>query len=252
MTHEEIQQLAALDAIHAASPEEAEMLRKHLEGCSDCRRVADEMTEAAALMALSIDPVAPPPQVREQILDDLRESGRAVTMERPLPPSPPRWWLVAAAIIALAFWGFTALRLRHTREEMLVLRARVNQLAAERTQLSETLAALSGSKTIELAGQAMAPTASARVFLDPAHRRAFVFFRGLPVNPAGKDYQLWIVRADQVAPQSAGVFKVDQTGNASLVVQNLPVDTLIKALAVTLERKGGVEAPTGEKYLLGS
>jgi len=253
MTHEEIQQLAALDAIQAASPEETDELRRHLAGCSECRRVADEMTEAAAMLALSVDPVAPPPRVRAELLEELRDGGRAVTMERPLPtPSPARWWLAAAALIMMAFGGFTALRLRTMREEMLELRARIDQLAAERAQLSETLSALSGSKTIELAGQAVAPNASARVFLDPAHRRAFVFFRGLPSNPADKDYQLWIIRADQVAPQSAGVFKVDPAGNASLVVQNLPVDTLIKALAVTLEPKGGVPAPTGAMYQMGS
>ena len=44
-----------------------------------------------------------------------------------------------------------------------------------------------------------------------------------------------IIRADQVKPVSAGIFDVDASGNASLIVQNLPVDTLIKALAVTLE-----------------
>ena len=48
------------------------------------------------------------------------------------------------------------------------------------------------------------------------------------------------------------MFNVDASGNASLVVQNLPVDTMIKALAVTLEPRGGVKAPTGEKYLVGS
>ncbi|HEY8133027.1 MAG TPA: anti-sigma factor, partial [Thermoanaerobaculia bacterium] len=90
------------------------------------------------------------------------------------------------------------------------------------------------------------------VFLDPSQRRAFVFFRGLPPNAGDKSYQLWIIRADQVAPQSAGVFNVDASGSASLVVQNLPVDTMIKALAVTLEPRGGVKAPTGEKYLVGS
>jgi len=36
------------------------------------------------------------------------------------------------------------------------------------------------------------------------------------------------------------------------VVQNIPVDTLIKALAVTLEPRGGVQSPTGQKYLVGS
>ena len=61
MTHEEIQQLAALDAIGSASPEEQAEIRRHVETCDECRRAAEEMNEAAALVALSADPVAPPP-----------------------------------------------------------------------------------------------------------------------------------------------------------------------------------------------
>lgn len=255
MTHEEIQLLAALDAIQAASPEEVEELHRHLAGCDECRRAADEFTEAAALFALSVEAVAPPPYVRDVLLEEMTDKGRAVTVERPLPSSAPNWWMAvaAAAILLLGLWGFTEMRVRAIREETLALRATVDQLAAEKKLLSESIASLSAAtRTIQLTGQAIAPNASARVFLDPSQRRAFVFFHGLPTNPADKSYQLWIIRADQVAPQSAGVFAVDKNGDASLVVQNLPVDTEIKALAVTLEPKGGVEAPTGEKFLVGS
>ena len=246
MTHEEIQQLAALHAISAASPEETAELRRHLATCSDCRRAADEIDEAAALIALSVDPVTPPPQVKQNVLN-----GVAAGFNR---PKPVTWWLSAAAAILLLLWGFNTMKLRQGREEARALRAEVTRLESDRAKLSATIAALSGAstRTIRLAGQAVAPTASANVFLDPAQRRAFVFFHGLPSNAQDKSYQLWIIRADQVAPQSAGVFNVDSGGNASLIVQNLPVETTIKALAVTLEPRGGVPAPTGDKYLVGS
>jgi anti-sigma-K factor RskA len=246
MTHEEIQQLAALDAISAASPEETAELRRHLQTCSDCRRAADEINEAAALIALSVDPVTPPPQVKQNVLN-----GAAAGFSR---PAPVTWWLSAAAAVLLVLWGWNAMQLRNAREEERALRDEVTRLESDREKLSATIAALSGAstRTIRLAGQAVAPAASANVFLDPAQRRAFVFLHGLPANAGDKSYQLWIIRADQVAPQSAGVFNVDVGGNASLIVQNLPVDTTIKAIAVTLEPRGGVPAPTGEKYLVGS
>jgi anti-sigma-K factor RskA len=239
MTHEEIQQLAALDAINAASPEEVVELRRHLETCDECRRVADEMNEAAALLALSTDPVTPPAEVRAKLLGSL----------------PPRitssanfqWWMAAAAVIAVVLLAWTSFELRDANNE-------IEQLKSDRARLASVLASLTGSqtRTIQLAGQEVAPKASASVFLDPSQRRAFLFFHGLPANPDDKSYQLWIIRADQVKPVSAGVFNVDASGNASLIVQNLPVDTLIKALAVTLEPRGGVQAPTGQKYLVGS
>ena len=236
MTHEEIQQLAALDAIGAATADEAAELRRHLATCADCRRAADELNEAAALLALGVDPVAPPAHVKQSVL---RNVGRASA--RPVL----QWWLSAAAAIFLVLWLWTTAQMRSARDE-------IARLKSDRDKLSATIAAMSGSRVIQLAGQEAAPRASANVFLDPSQRRAFVFFHGLPPNAQDKSYQLWIIRADQVKPQSAGVFNVDAGGNASLVVQNLPVDTMIKALAVTLEPRGGVPAPTGQKYLVGS
>ena len=235
MTHEEIQQLAALDALGAATADEAAELRRHLATCPDCRRVADDLDEAAALLALSVDPVAPPPQVRQNVLRSLPRRSRGLA---------PQWWMAAAAVL-IGLWLGTWTQLRRAREE-------IARLKSDRDKLSATVAAFNRSRVFHLAGQEIAPHSSASVFLDPSQRRAFVFFHGLPPNAQDKSYQLWIIRADQVKPQSAGVFSVDAAGNASIVVQHLPVDTLIKALAVTLEPRGGMPAPTGQKYLVGS
>jgi anti-sigma-K factor RskA len=237
MTHEEIQQLAALDAISAASPEEAAELRRHLATCDDdCRRVADEMNESAALLALAVDPVAPPAAVKQNVMRSLPRRERAPVLQ---------WWMAAAAALFLVLWLWSSAQTREAREE-------IARLRADREKLSSIVAVMSSSKVMHLAGQEISPRSSANVFLDPAQRRAFVFLHNLPPNPGDKSYQLWVIRADQVKPQSAGVFTVDANGNASLVVQNLPVDTNIKALAVTLEPRGGVPAPTGQKYLVGS
>lgn len=247
MTHEETQQIAALHALGAASQEEVAELRRHLSDCEECRNAAAELDEAAALVALSLDPVQPPSLVRANILTEIA------------PPVVPRraaspWWLRVAAAALLLLLGATAVQWMQTRSALERLDAENAGLRAEKQQLSQTIAALSasGTRTIQLAGQEIAPSANARVFLDAPHRRAFVFFSALPPHAGDKDYQLWIIRSDQVAPQSAGVFRVDQAGSASLVVENLPLDKEIKALAVTLEPKGGVPAPTGRMYLLGS
>jgi len=41
---------------------------------------------------------------------------------------------------------------------------------------------------------------------------------------------------------------VTSTGNATISIENLPVATEIKALAVTLEAKGGVAQPTNTNF----
>ena len=107
------------------------------------------------------------------------------------------------------------------------------------------------TQQIALSGQQVAPAASARVFLEPEKRRAVVFFYNLPANAKDKSYQLWIIAGDK--PRSAGVFDAGRNGNATISIENLPVSTEIKALAVTLEPRGGVAQPTNTRfYVMGS
>jgi hypothetical protein len=156
----------------------------------------------------------------------------------------------------LALWGWRELGMRVERHRAASQDAELHRLQEENallTQRSEKLsaeiAALAGAetRTISLAGQEIAPSARAKVFLEPNRKRALVFFHNLPANADDKSYQLWIIRADQPKPTSAGVFDV-KDGSASITIENLPLDTLIKALAVTLEPKGGVDQPTNTTF----
>ena len=47
-----------------------------------------------------------------------------------------------------------------------------------------------------------------------------------------------------------GFFDATQNGTATVTVENLPVATEIKALAVTLEPKGGAEQPTNSNFFV--
>ena len=258
MTHEQLESIAALDALGAATAEEARALRTHLHSCADCRRAREEYAEAASLLARDLDPVAPPPGVRDRIFlaIDARDRGNVVDAEGRFGIS--RWWMVAAAFF-LALWGWRELSVRVVREKVNSSEAEVRRLAGENQlltarndKLSAEMAALASqdTRTIALTGQQVSPSASARVFLEPQGRRAVVFFYNLPANPTDKSYQLWILRGDQPKPQSAGVFDVTQSGRASISIENLPLATEIKGLAVTLEAKGGVTQPTNTNFFV--
>lgn len=256
MTHEEYESLAALDAIGAATAEEERILRAHLESCASCRLARDEFGEATALLAEGLDPVAPPAEVRGRVIaaiDPGESHGETLSFRRRRFP----WWLATAATLFLALWGWREIGMRVMREKVreqdrLIAQLREARQRAEeqKEKLAATIASIAAKEgqTIALAGTEVAPSASARLFLDPAQRRAVVFFSNLPANPAGRSYQLWIIRADQPKPQSAGVFDVPPNGSAILTIENLPVATEIKALAVTLEPKGGVEQPTNTRF----
>jgi len=254
--HEEFDSIAALDAAGAATAEESRSLSAHLVGCADCRRARDEYAEAATLLAFDLPPVAPPGDVRDRVIESTANGDVADIDSRRGGMNP--WWLATAATLFLALWGWREIGIRVAREHLKNQNAEINQLTEQNTVLMQQKEKLSaemqalgsaGTQTIALQGQQFAPAASARVFLVPEHRRAIVFFSNLPDNAKDKSYQLWIIRADQPKPQSAGVFDASH-GSATVTVDNLPVATEIKGLAVTLEPRGGVEQPSNADYVV--
>ena len=259
MTHEQLESIAALDAIGAATADESGAFRAHLPQCADCRRARDEYEEAAGLLARDLDPVEPPAAVRDRIftaIDRQENAGNVVEARERFGVS--RWWMIAA-VFFLALWGWRELSVRVIREKVNGGEAEIRRMAGENQlltvrndKLTAEVAALAApdTRTIALTGQQVSPSASAKVFLEPQQRRAVVFFYNLPANAADKSYQLWILRGDQPKPQSAGVFDVTPSGAASISIENLPLATEIKGLAVTLEPKGGVAQPTNTNFFV--
>lgn len=259
MTHEQFESIAALEAIGAATPEESSDFLTHAADCADCRRARDEYEEASSLLARGLDPVTPPADVRDRILAAIDQSiGNENVVDAEERFGISRWWM-AAAVLFLALWGWRELSIRVVREKVNTREADIrrlegeNQLLSARNEkLTTEMAALASPDTrmIALTGQVVSPSASARVFLEPQQHRAVVFFYNLPASPSDKCYQLWIIRADQPKPQSAGVFEITKSGAASISIENLPLATEIKGLAVTLEQKGGVAQPTNTNFFV--
>jgi Anti-sigma-K factor rskA, C-terminal len=258
MTHEQLEAIAALEAIGVATPDESSAFFAHASTCADCRRARDEYEEAASLLARDLDPVTPPADVRDRIFAAIDGSTDDNVVEAGERFGTKRWWMAAAALF-LALWGWRELSIRVAREKVNSHEAEIRRLAVENhllsarnEKLSAEMAALASrdTRTIALTGQQVSPSASARVFLEPQQRRAVVFFYNLPANASDKSYQLWIIRADQPKPQSAGVFDVTQTGAASISIEKLPLTTEIKGLAVTLEPRGGVAQPTNTNFFV--
>jgi anti-sigma-K factor RskA len=102
---------------------------------------------------------------------------------------------------------------------------------------------------VDLAGQPVAPNASARAFWSRAHGLVFTG-TNLPQLPTGRTYQLWVVTAQ--APIGVGMLRPDSQGTISGTFAT-PVDIPQPvAMAVTIEPDGGMPAPTGEKFLVGT
>jgi hypothetical protein len=107
------------------------------------------------------------------------------------------------------------------------------------------------NKVIPLGGQAVAPTAKAKIYWNQKTDAVYVDASGLPEPPEGKVYQIWSLKLQPtLTPTSIGlladfnandtkVFAVDKTSGA-------------EAFGITLEPAGGSASPTMEQlYTLG-
>jgi hypothetical protein len=218
--------------------------------------------EAPILQGLgqAVPQVEPSADLRARVLAAASTRARAnAVSSRPvfLP------WLAAAASLALAigatiYAGQLRSRIGLLEAELRDARARADaserlvvdaQRTAAGAQASVAVLTAPDVARVDLAGQPVAPQASARAFWSRSRGMVFTA-SNLPPLPAGRTYQLWVVTAQ--APISAGLLTPDTAGNVSETFNTSPTIPQPVAIAVTIEPAGGVEAPTGERYLIGT
>lgn len=221
-----------------------------------------ELEEPVLLgLAQAVPQVEPPADLRARVLGAAVASGSRPTVRE--KPGPLGWWFATAASLALAagLTIYTAqLRQRIAGLETELRDTRLRADAAQR-QMADAQRTAAGAQSavailtasdvarVDLAGQQPSPTASARAFWSRS--RGMVFnASNLPPVPAGQTYQLWVVTAK--GPISAGLLTPDAQGSVSAVFSTPADIPQPVAMAVTLEKAGGVPAPLGDRYLIGT
>ena len=205
--------------------------------------------------------VDPPSELRARLLRSVCRHIAGVNIH--LSP-PVAWWLATAASLALVagltiYTAQLRTRIAGLESELRDTRARadaaqqlmlVAQRSATGAQTAVAILTAPDVARVDLAGQQpVSPSASARAFWSRS--RGMVFnASNLPPLPAGRTYQLWVVTAQ--APISAGLLTPDVQGSVSEVFNTPPDIPQPIAMAVTIEPAGGVPAPTGDKYLVGT
>ena len=206
-------------------------------------------------LAQAVPQVDPSAEQRARVLGSTGKRGRD---SRPLFA----WLALAASIVLAAGLAVYTVQLRgriNTLERDLRevnLRADASQRqvadahgAAARAQSALAVLTAPDVARVDLAGQPGAPNASARAFWSRSRGMVFTG-TNLPQLPPGRTYQLWVVTAQ--APISAGLLKPDAQGGVNGTFATPPDIPQPVAMAVTIEPNGGVPAPTGEKYLVGT
>ena len=260
--HDVFREQAALYALGALEDSERAAFEVHAFSCAECTAEVRSLLSVAGVLAQTVPQYDPPPGLRDRVL----KSQAAVSRTEP-PAKRSDWalapWLSAAAALAIAVGlGAYAASLRtrvaglegQLREALVRIDASEQQTVAARrlvASLQTPLAVLTAPdvKRFDLKGEQAAPQAAARAFWSRARGLVFTGSQ-LPPLPADKIYQLWVLTA-QPAPISAGLLMPDQNGFVTTSFDTPSTIPEPVAVAVTLERTGGVPSPTGAMYLRG-
>jgi len=260
-THDELKTNTAGYALGVLEPEERAAFETHLAGCAECIAEVREMRLIAGVLLHAVPQVSPPASLRARIVGEAAAAVPPPVVIR--KEHSARRWLAIAAMLVIGAGVFAYAERMQRRVSTLEAQLRqaltqvatADRLTAEardvafRAQSAMGVFAAPDVARIDLAGEAIATRARARALWS--RERGMVFtVSNLPPLPAGRVYQVWVVTAQ--APVSAGLLTPDASGGGSVYFET-PVDILPPvAVAVTLEPAGGVPAPTGARYLIGT
>jgi anti-sigma-K factor RskA len=265
--HDEIRELLTDYVLGDLPPGENASVRRHLDGCPECAAEVRDLSIAFHAIGQSVEPVAPPADLKERVLDSLaRERQGAHHLEAPtLSARPPRgWrpvWLAAAALAILALAGLLAAAQQRAARLQDALRAAEHDVArltgeaatvAGQADLAVAILTATDMRRIDLQGFEASRDATARAYWSATQGLLIVADR-LPAPPPGRAYQVWLIGESATGPVSAGLIDTRNTGRGMLIVPP-PAGSAAGSVtvAVTDEPIGGLAAPTGSKHLAGS
>lgn len=253
--HEQYGELAAAYGLDALDAAERAAFERHLSSCAECQQVVAETQQVAAALPYALAPAVPPAALRARIM-----KAASPTAPSAAPSMMLQWLTAAAAIVAVAA-GVTAWRqyqradasqaaASQSQAQVEALQAQLSamQMQTETARRAIDVLAADDLTRIDLKGQPAAPSATGRVYWSPTRGLMFSAV-DLPALPAGRVYQLWYVTA--TAPVSAALIDPDAAGRFTLIT-DAPAGITPTAMAVTIEPAGGLPAPSGAFYLLGT
>ncbi len=247
--HDELKANAAGYVLGILDAGERRVFEAHLAECGECAAEVASLRPVVGALATAVPQVTPRPEMRDRVLGRMIPSGASLSSLNEARDDPERversgsiaWLPLAAAVVVAAGAAVYAVRVH---QQVADLRGQLVQ-----AQSATSVLAAPDLARIDLQGQVVAPDARARALWS--RTRGLVFSAAnLPALPAGKVYQVWVVTAQ--APVSAGLLVPDISGGGTAYYMTPQDIGAPVAVAVTLEPAGGVPAPTGDKYLVGT
>jgi anti-sigma-K factor RskA len=184
--------------------------------------------------------------------------GKVIDMK---PKSNASQYLGWAASVALLIGiGFqynklndTTSKINTVEQEKSNLQKSVVDLELKNKQTATALNVVRDSKNtvVNLAGQTVDPSATAKIYWNKETQTVYVDATGLPEPPEGKVYQIWSLKlSPTLTPTSIGLLDNFKGNKEKLFAVSGTKDA--EAFGITLEPAGGSKSPTMEQlYTLG-
>ncbi|CAN5785238.1 hypothetical protein BH11VER1_BH11VER1_39810 [soil metagenome] len=281
--HEE---LAALYALRMLNPEEAQAFEAEMQRDGALRELVASLEMTGAEMALLMPHVEAPPDLRAQIMSEVKSSKR-VGVSIPqrdtfrLIASP---WLAWTAAIALAVGSFSLwnekerlqekvaalmqsetvaqqrditslIRNENLEKQMQSEQQKMAGLADEITRLNQTNALARMEVATLRSSISSYENGVAVIVWDNEKQEGKLKLEKMPPVQANKDYQLWVVdKQNPTQPVSAGVVKLSPDGTATMSFKPVQPISSATAFALSVETEGGIPRKTeeGPIVLIGS
>jgi anti-sigma-K factor RskA len=221
--HRELEQDLGAYLLGALTAEETRRFEAHMESCDHCRVEVRWLQAAADVLPVSVEQLEPPPELRERLLDTVRDE--AVSEQLRPRPAGRRWptlsWrpAVALAALAIAAAGIAGYALGEEDQEV---------------------------RTVAASPTGVVPGASASVVRtgDTALLRA----ERLPLQRRGRVYQVWLRRQGSERIEPSSTFVVGENGRgATTIPQGLDE---VAQVMVSQEPNGGSRQPTTKPVLV--
>lgn len=140
------------------------------------------------------------------------------------------------------------------REELALQREAIAEVASLRQELAlqrEVIARVTSpdSQTFAISGTEHQPEAHGQLIAGTKTGSAVLLVSDLQQLEAGRIYEFWLIKDN--APVAAGLFKVDDEGDAVLQVSQIIAPGSYDAIAVSIEPEAGSVQPTGDIVMLG-
>jgi anti-sigma-K factor RskA len=223
-----VHELTAGYALDALDREERRTYEAHLPDCERCREELASFWEVAGALAVAASGPSPGPDLRNRVLAAARAEPQVVVpLERrrrraPVPALSAAAAVAAAVAIGLGIWA------AHLSSDLSSTRS-----ALARQGEAAKILADPDAQTVALT------KGTGRLVVAPDGRAALALAEIAPA-PRGKTYEVWVI-VGKNPPEPSGLFPGREGADLVRVEQMVVPGDVV---AVTLEKAGGVRAPT--------